>query len=220
MLASRRRLLTSQPSLSRQIRDLEDEVGAPLFNRGARGVELTASGQAFLDHARLALSQVDTTTEAAGRAARPTKQVFALGSLTGPEMTCLPRAIQVLRDELANIDDTVSSDYSPDLAETLALGRLDIGFLRAESGFDLDYRVVSGGNLILLIPSDFRLTERVTMRPGDFASETFIAATNKAAVSKQTIKRYFQENGIDVYQSRQNEWLIPIWTPVWFMPPG
>jgi Bacterial regulatory helix-turn-helix protein, lysR family len=82
VLASRRRLLTSQPSLSRQIRDLEDEVGAPLFNRGARGVELTASGQAFLDHARLALSQVDTTTEAAGRAARPTKQVFALGSLT------------------------------------------------------------------------------------------------------------------------------------------
>jgi hypothetical protein len=72
----------------------------------------------------------------------------------------------------------------------------------------------------LLIPSNHRLTERVTMRPEDFASETFIAATNKAAVSKQTIKRYLQENGIDVYQSRQNEWLIPIWTPVWFMPPG
>ena len=58
-VAAERRLHTSQPSLSRQIRDLEDEVGVELFSRSARGVELTAAGKAFLDHARLALTQVD-----------------------------------------------------------------------------------------------------------------------------------------------------------------
>ena len=107
-VAAERRLHTSQPSLSRQIRDLEDEVGTELFNRSARGVELTAAGKAFLDHARLALTQVDAAVEAARRAAQPTKQVFALGFLTGQEMTWLPRAMQVLRDELPNIDVTVS----------------------------------------------------------------------------------------------------------------
>src|SRR5258705_5377604 len=135
-VAAEQRLHTSQPSLSRQIRDLEDEVRAELFSRSARGVELTASGKAFLDHARLALAQVDAATEAARRAAQPTKQAFALGFLTGHEMIWLPRVTQVLRDELPNIEVAVSSGYSPDLAEALMSGRLDVAFLRAEPGFD------------------------------------------------------------------------------------
>jgi DNA-binding transcriptional LysR family regulator len=53
------RLHTSQPSLSRQIRDLENQVGAELLSRSVHGVELSAAGEAFLDHARLALAQVD-----------------------------------------------------------------------------------------------------------------------------------------------------------------
>ena len=197
-VAAERRLFTSQPSLSRQIRDLEEEVGAELFNRSARGVELTASGKAFLDHARLALSQVDAATEAARRASQPTRQVFALGFLTGEEMTWLPRAMQVLRDELPKIDVTVSSHYSPDLADGLARGKLDLAFLRAEPGFDLDYRVVSREKLIVLMPSDHPLTERTSIRPEDFRGEPFIMATNKATVLNQVILRYLRENAIDV----------------------
>ena len=131
-VAAEQRLHTSQPSLSRQIRDLEDQVGAELFKRSARGVELTDAGKAFLDHARLALTQVDAAVEAARRAARPSKQRFALGFLTGQEMTWLPRAMHLLRDELPGIDVTVSSDYSPDLAESVARGKLDLAFMRAE----------------------------------------------------------------------------------------
>src|ERR1700681_4694119 len=51
--AAKRRLHTAQPSLSRQIRDLELEIGVKLLERGARGIELTAAGRTFLDHARL-----------------------------------------------------------------------------------------------------------------------------------------------------------------------
>src|SRR5260370_901812 len=69
--AAERRLHTSQPSLSRQIRDLEQEVGAELLSRSVHGVELTAAGKAFLDYARLALMQVDGSVEAARRAASP-----------------------------------------------------------------------------------------------------------------------------------------------------
>src|SRR5438270_12575478 len=55
-VAAKMKLHTSQPSLSRQIRDLEEEVGAQLLTRGARGIELTPAGRAFADHARLVLS--------------------------------------------------------------------------------------------------------------------------------------------------------------------
>lgn len=126
-LAAERRLHTSQPSLSRQIRDLEDQVGVPLFSRSARGVVLIAAGKAFIDHARLALAQVDAAVEAARRAAQPAKQRFAMGFLTGQEMTWLPRAMHILREELPNVDVTVSSDYSPDLAEGLVRGTVARG---------------------------------------------------------------------------------------------
>ena len=101
-VAAERRLHTAQPSLSRQIRDLEYEVGAQLMTRSARGIELTAAGRAFLDHARLALAQVEAGREAARRAAQPAKTSFALGFLTGQEMDWLPEAMRILHDELPN----------------------------------------------------------------------------------------------------------------------
>src|SRR5690349_23772684 len=111
--AAEKRLHTSQPSLSRQIRDLENHVGVELLSRSVHGVELTAAGKAFLDHARLALMQVDAAVETARRAAQPTRKTFAIGFQTGHEMNWLPQAMHVLRDEPKNIEVTVSSDYSP-----------------------------------------------------------------------------------------------------------
>src|SRR6202167_5675452 len=84
-VAAEKKLHTAQPSLSRQIRDLEYEVGVRLMNRSAHGIELTAAGRAFLDHARLALTQAEAAVEAARRAAEPLKAAFALGFLTGTE---------------------------------------------------------------------------------------------------------------------------------------
>src|SRR6201987_3071337 len=141
-LAAGKRLHTAQPSLSRQIRDLEYEVGVQLMSRSVHGIELTAAGKAFLDHARLALAQVDAAVETARRAAQPARKTFAIGFQTGHEMNWLPRAMHVLRDELKNIQVTISSDYSPDLAEALARGQLDLAFLRVEPGYDLGYHVV------------------------------------------------------------------------------
>jgi LysR family hca operon transcriptional activator len=79
-LAAEKRLHTAQPSLSRQIRDLEYEVGVPLMNRSVHGIELTAAGRAFLDHARLALTQAEAAAAAARRAAHPVKPTFAMAS--------------------------------------------------------------------------------------------------------------------------------------------
>src|SRR5437879_12826356 len=124
-VAAERRLHTAQPSLSRQIRDLEYEVGAQLMIRSAHGIELTAAGRVFLDHARLALAQVGAAREAARRAAQPAKPSFGLGFLTGQEMDWLPEAMRILRDELPNIEVSVLSQDSPDLAAALMRGQLE-----------------------------------------------------------------------------------------------
>jgi LysR family hca operon transcriptional activator len=121
-VAAGRKLHTSQPSLSRQIRDLEDEVGAQLLTRGARGIELTPAGRAFLDHARLVLSQVEAAADAARGIAHPVKPRFVMGFLTNHELTWMPEAFRILGEALPNIDVIISSQYSPLLANALFEG--------------------------------------------------------------------------------------------------
>src|SRR5271156_5495846 len=196
--AAKRRLYTSQPSLSRQIRDLEDEVGVELLNRGVRGVELTTAGKAFLDHARLALMQVDATVEAARRAARPARKTFNVGFQTGHEMNWLPRAMQVLHDQLTNIQVVVSSDYSPDLAEALARGRMDVAFMRLEPGYDLGYHLVDREPLIVLMPRDHRLTAHEAVSPQALVGETFIGGSNKAGVLRAVTDDYLRRSDVDI----------------------
>ena len=196
--AARQRLYTSQPSLSRQIRDLEDQVGVELLSRSVHGVELTAAGKAFLDHARLALMQVDAAVETARSAAQPMKKTFAIGFQTGLEMDWLPQAMHLLHDELYNIHVTVTSDYSPDLAEALARGQLDLAFLRMEPGYDLEYHVVDQEPLIVLMPIDHRLTASESVRPQDFLGEIFIGGSKKAAVLRAVTENYLRRSGIDI----------------------
>ncbi len=196
--AAKRRLHTSQPSLSRQIRDLEYEVGAELLSRSVRGVELTAAGRAFLDHARLALMQVDAAVEAARTEARPAKKTFAIGFQTGQEMDWLPRVMAVLRDELKNIEVAISSDYSPDLADALARGRLDLAFLRAEPGYDLGYHVVDREPLIVLMPSDHRLVAKQAIHPRELVGQIFIGGSKKATVLRAVTEAYLRRAGVDI----------------------
>ncbi len=196
--AAERRLHTSQPSLSRQIKDLEDQVGADLLVRSARGVTLTEAGKVFFDHARLALSQVDAAVEAARKAAQPGKQRFAMGFLTGQEMSWLPEAMHILRAELPNIDVTVSSDYSPDLAEAVARGQLDLAFLRAEPDYELVYKPVTHEPLVVLMPSDHPLTAREAIRPKDLVGEPFIGMGNKATVLRAVIDDYLEKSGVTI----------------------
>jgi LysR family transcriptional regulator, hca operon transcriptional activator len=198
-VAAERRLHTSQPSLSRQIRDLEDEVGAQLMVRGARGIELTAAGRVFLDHARLALAQVEAAGEGARRAAEPAKQSFALGFLTGQEIDWLPEAIRLLRDELPNLEITISSQYSPELAEALVRGKLDVAFLRPETqATGLAFKLVTKEPLVAVLPADHRLASLEAINPQDIAGETFIGVSDTAPVLRVVIDDYLRRSGVDI----------------------
>jgi LysR family hca operon transcriptional activator len=198
-VAAQRMLHTSQPSLSRQIRDLEDEVGTELLTRRARGIDLTPAGRTFLDHARLVLSQVEAACEAARRAARPAKPCFTMGFLTGHELTWMPETLRILRDELPNIDVMISSQYSPLLAEGLSKGKLDAAFLRKERALpDLAFRLLVKEPLTVILPSDHHLAALKAISPRDLAGETFVIVSHTAPVLRAVIDNYLKRSGIKI----------------------
>jgi len=198
-VAAEQRLHTSQPSLSRQIRDLEDEVGARLMTRRARGIELTPAGRAFLDHARSLLSQVEAATEAARRVAHPAKPCFSMGFLTGHELTWMPEALQILRHELPNIDVMISSQYSPLLADGLSKGKIDAAFLRREEGVPgLAFRLLVKEPLMVILPSKHRLAALKAISPRDLVGETFVAVSNTAPVLRVVIDNYLKRSGVNI----------------------
>jgi LysR family hca operon transcriptional activator len=198
-LAAEKRLRTAQPSLSRQIRDVEDEVGVQLMTRSVHGVELTAAGRAFLDHARLAVTQAEAAKEAARRAAQPIKPSLALGFLSGTEMEWLPKAMRILHDELPNIEVKLSSDYSPKLAEALMKGRLDAAFMRPEPhAGSLVYRRLRKEPLILVFPSDHRLATRSAVNLREIKGEPFIKPSKTAPTLRKIIEDSLKRSGLDI----------------------
>ncbi len=207
-VAATRRLRTAQPSLSRQLRELETEVGAELMTRSARGIELTAAGKTFLDHARLALAQVEAAAAAARRAAHPEERTLALGFLSGCEPEWLPGVMHVLREELPRIEVTISSKHSPQLAEGLATGKLDAAFLRPEERYpDLVYKVLVREPLVVVLPSDHRLASCEAIAPKDLLGETFIGMADQAPVLRSIIEDYFRQSGVDLQPTHRVEYL-------------
>jgi LysR family hca operon transcriptional activator len=199
LTAAERRLNTSQPSLGRQIRDLESEVGVKLFERVPRGVTLTAAGRVFLDHARLALLQVEAATEGARRAEQPEKLVFSMGFLAGQEVVWLPQALRILREEAPEAEITLSSQSSPDLAQALMRGRLDVAFLRREATtVGLSFRFLAKEPLIAVLPADHRLTSYKKIRPQDLARETYISSAKASPVLHAAVQAYAAEVGISL----------------------
>ena len=207
-VAAERKLHTSQPSLSRQIRQLEDEVGARLLIRRARGIELTPAGQAFLGHARVVLSQVEAAAEAARRVAHPAKPCFSMGFLTGHELTWMPEALRILRNELPSIDVRISSQYSPLLANALLKGTVDAAFLRRERGMpDLAFRLLVKEPLMVVLPSDHRLAALKTISPRDLEGEPFVTVSDTAPVLRVIIDNYLKRSGINIKPAHEADHL-------------
>jgi LysR family hca operon transcriptional activator len=192
-------LNTSQPSLSRQIRDLEEEVGVQLMHRSSHGIELTPAGKAFLDHARMALVQAEAAKEAALRAVQPARPTFAIGFISGAEISLLPTVDRVLRDEFAGIDIRLSSEYSPVLAKALMRRRLDAAFMRPEESMeDLRYARVRTDPLVFVFPSDHRLASKTTVEPKEIANEIFFVPSKSAPSVRRAVLEFFRRAGVDI----------------------
>ncbi|QAY75848.1 LysR substrate-binding domain-containing protein [Sphingosinicella sp. BN140058] len=195
-VAAEQRLHTSQPSLSRQLRDLELEIGAQLLVRGPRGVTLTPAGRAFLDHARLALLQAGEAIAAARRAARPAKASFAVGFLTGQEVEWLRHVSNLLRSELQTIDLRVTSDFSPAIGAAIQSGEIDLGFSRIEPQPDVTYKIIAHEPITVILPREHPLAARREIDPRAIDPQEFIGYSDTPHVLRGIVERYFRERGL------------------------
>jgi LysR family hca operon transcriptional activator len=210
-LAAEVKLHTTQPSLSRQIRDLEDEVGTPLLARGAKGVELTPAGRVFLDHARVMLSQAEVAVQSARQIAHPAKPSFALGFMIGHDRTWLPEALKLLHDELPNIHVVISTQNSPQLAAALLHGGIDLAFLRREDGGnELEFRTLVEESFEVFLPYNHPLAAKEAIDVQDIVGETFISVSGtalsisgKQPALRRAIDEYLKANGIEIRPSHE-----------------
>jgi LysR family hca operon transcriptional activator len=199
-VAAEKRLHTAQPSLSRQMRDLEAELGCELMIRGAKGIELTAAGRVFLDHARAVLVQVEATIEATRRAAAPAKASFVLGFLTGHEFEWLPAVMAIMRNELPNTQVVILSLSSPDLADGLMRGKIDLAFLRHERNAPgIVFTSLIDEPLIVLMPVDHRLAVHDAIAAEDIVGEPLVGVPqDKSPALRAVTDAYGAKLGIDL----------------------
>jgi LysR family transcriptional regulator, hca operon transcriptional activator len=133
---------------------------------------------------------------------------LALGFLSGCEPVWLPGAMHVLRKELPEIEVTISSKHSPQLADGLATRKLDAAFMRPEEGYpDLSYKVLISEPLIVVLPSDHRLASRQAINLKDLAGETFIGMADQAPVLRSIIEDYIRRAGVDIRPTHRVEYL-------------
>jgi DNA-binding transcriptional LysR family regulator len=123
------RLHVAQPGVSAQIRQLEKELGQPLFDRSGRSVRLTAAGQAVLPYARAALAAVDGARLAVQELTGLLRGHVAIGTVTslGTDLE-VPRLLGEFRAAHPGVDVTLAEDTSDRLLAGLLDGRYDLAF--------------------------------------------------------------------------------------------
>jgi LysR family transcriptional regulator, hca operon transcriptional activator len=192
------RLHTVQPSLSRQIRDLEAHIGTPLFVRTTRTMQLTEAGKVFLDEARLVLAQADRAVERARRAAAARSEHLAIGFLPGVESQQLARITNWLQRQSEHIELAVRSRPSPVLIEDLHAQRLDAAFIRpSQQAQGLKLLTISREKLIVALPATHPLANNASISLAQLAEEALVDVTHEhAPVLYAAIKAFSEREGV------------------------
>ncbi|MBO9515589.1 MAG: LysR family transcriptional regulator [Variovorax sp.] len=160
----------SQPPLSRAIRELEERLGMRLFDRHARGVNLTEAGRKLMPYAR-AVGELLREAEVA-LAARGLPATLRLGLTSAVEPAWFRGLAQRIETRHAGIAVSVFSDTSPRLIRQLRLGRLDAAFIALPTRTeDLDVTELDRSPMVVAMPSTHPLARRRTVRLADLAHE-------------------------------------------------
>jgi DNA-binding transcriptional LysR family regulator len=157
------RLGLQQPPLSQQIHALESELGAKLFTRLPRGVELTPAGEGFLEEARAVLSGVERATVRARAAAMGQRGRISIGLTTSASLH--PGVTRTLR-AYANSHAAVSLDLhahsAAGLTEALLREEVHVAVMRAAVArpVDLIFKELARENMLMALPADHHLVSR------------------------------------------------------------
>jgi len=173
------RLRIAQPPLSRQIRDLEREIGVALFERVPRGVELTPAGRAFLPEARLTLAQAERSQRAAQRAAQGESGRLRVGFVDAATHSgILPDVLSFFRAHLPSVGLSLFELDPLRQAEAFQEGRIDIGILHSpplDAVRWLRVESIYAEPVILALPKTHSLAGRSRLALASLADESFVA---------------------------------------------
>ncbi len=170
-----RRLGLSQPPLSRQIRDLERELGVQLFFRTRRRVELTAAGRVLLDEARDVFERLDRALRSVQRAERGEIGTLSLGYVWSVAQTTLPDILSAFHHRRPEVELSVREMPPAEQMPALNLGRIDAGLMRTPvDDPSLVTETLYDEPFIAALPPGHRLAERARLALADLAPDPFV----------------------------------------------
>jgi DNA-binding transcriptional LysR family regulator len=176
-MGGRRRLRVAQPALSRQIQDLEKELGFKLFERLPRGVKLSKAGEPFLEDVRRILQEVSEAAVRAGRVASGRSGTLRVGF---PENASwqgvVPKSIRRFREVRPDAELQLQPAASLDQLEAVRSGRLDAGFVNfmPKSDPELEQLIVARQHVDLAAPKSHPVTKLKKLRLKDLTDIPFV----------------------------------------------
>ena len=193
------RLYTAQPSLSQQIKDLEDDVGVRLLNRTKRKVELTEEGAVFLEQARLTLAQADKAVAMARQVSQAKQQLLRIGFVPVAEMKIFPYVLPNLRVQNPDLKIDLLSLNNVDQIRGIKKGELDISFTRDNFQSDeIESKFVLREPLIFILPKEHPLAkyERIPVQALD-GIDFIIPSDEQSKMLHDAILNFAKDHGIE-----------------------
>ena len=169
------RLHLSQPALSRQIQQLEQELKFQLLFRTKRRVQLTPAGTVFLGRVRWIFAQLNDTVEAASRIASGKTGWLSIGFVAASSYDLMPAIVRAFRQRSPEVELTLSEMSTAEQLEALREDRIHIGFVRpsvTDEGLTLE--TIVRQPLVVALPSEHYLARRRTLPLQSLANEPFI----------------------------------------------
>lgn len=169
------RLYMEQPPLSRQIRQLEEELGVELFHRNKRGVSLTKAGEAFLDEARLTLAQAERATQIVRQFNEAQQKNLTIGFSICVFNRLLSNVIHSFRQIAPDVSITLKEMLSPLQVQALLAGEIDVGFVELPvADDDIVTETVLREPLVVALPPEHPLSSLSEIPLKLLADEPFV----------------------------------------------